>query len=115
MKGELMFLLGCIPSRLFLAYLAKIADPNRLKVYAALAAVPMLVWVYLYLNPQTRTTGPEVFGGKIWWNDLRMVHALMYLLFVMYALRGKSSSYQVLVADAMIGLVAFLNNRVGFF
>lgn len=114
MKGELMFLLGCIPSRLLIAYLAKLADPNRLKVYAALAAVPMIAWFYLYFNPKTRTTGPEVFGepGGIWWNDLRIVHALMYLLFIVYALQGKPYSYKVLVADAFIGLIAFSHNRL---
>ena len=23
----------------------------------------------------------KVFGGKIWWNDLRPIHALLYFLF----------------------------------
>ena len=28
-----------------------------------------------------RKTGKEVFGSKIWWNDLRPVHASLYILF----------------------------------
>jgi hypothetical protein len=66
----------------------------------------MVGWLYIYfISP--RTTGPEVFGGVIWWNDLRIVHALMYLLFIIYAMQKKSFSYIVLVIDALVGLVAF--------
>jgi len=38
---------------------------------------------YLYIN-DLRKTGIEVFGIKIWWNQLRPVHGVLYLLFSIY-------------------------------
>nr|QOI90469.1 hypothetical protein HWQ62_00333 [Pyramimonas orientalis virus] len=106
MKRELLFLLGCIPSRLLFAYLSKTLDPKYLPYFAMIATLPMLGWLYIYFIAP-RTTGPEVFGDKIWWNDLRIVHALLYLLFIIYAVQKKAFSYIVLIIDALVGLIAF--------
>ena len=55
-----------------------------------------------------RNTGPEVFGGRIWWQKLRPLHTLLWAGFAYYAISGFSSSYRFLAIDTMIGLSAFL-------
>jgi hypothetical protein len=101
-----LFLLCCIPSRILFAYLTKTVDPKYLPYCAMIAALPMLGWLYIYfISP--RTTGPEMFGDIIWWNEIRIVHALLYLLFIIYAIQKKSFSYIVLIVDVIVGLIAF--------
>jgi hypothetical protein len=106
-KRFMLFIFGCIPIRLLCAYISKIVNEKYLPYLALLALIPMIGWLYIYfINP--RDTGPEVFGDKIWWNELRIVHALNYLLFIIYALQKKSFSYLVLFFDAIVGLMGFL-------
>lgn len=102
-----LFLGGCIPIRLSLAYITKVVSPKYLKYCALLASFPFVGWLYIYFF-KARTTGPEVFGGTIWWNQLRIVHASLYLLFIIFALQRKSFSYMILLVDALLGLFSFL-------
>lgn len=106
MMRTLAFLLGCIPSRLLFAYLTKTLPPKYLPYCALVATLPLLGWLYIYfISPRTR--GLETGGELIWWNELRIVHALLYLLFIIYALQKKPFSYIVLIVDALVGLIAF--------
>ena len=72
-----------------------------------LALLPAIGFFYLFLTG-TRKTGAEVFGDKIWWNDLRPVHGLLYSLFAYNAILGNSSAWIYLLVDVIIGLVSFL-------
>jgi hypothetical protein len=64
--------------------------------------------MYFYISG-ARTTGPETFGDKIWWNDLRPVHAVLYLLFtIMVFTSMRKYAWIVLLIDVMIGLTAFI-------
>ena len=103
----LMFLVGCIGTRLLFSYLAKIANKKILKIMGLLALIPAIAWIYLYFT-NGRKTGPEVFGDVIWWNNLRIVHALIYILFSIYALQNKHFAWFVLFVDALFGLTAFI-------
>ena len=83
-----------------------------------IALLPAFAWIYLYFT-NGRKTGPEVFGGTIWWNNLRIVHALLYILFSIYALQEKDFAWKVLFFDALVGLTAFMyyhisNNNIWF-
>lgn len=60
-----------------------------------------------------RKSGPEVFGEKIWWNNLRPVHAAMYVLFSIAAIQKKSYAWTFLLSDAVIGLISFLVHHYG--
>ena len=53
-------------------------------------------------------TGSETFGEKIWWNDLRPVHAMLYFLFAYNAIIGNQQSWIYLLADVLLGLISFL-------
>ena len=106
-KRFLLFLIGCIGTRSLFVYLAYIASTSYLKYMGYLALLPAIGFFYLFLSG-SRKTGGEVFGDKIWWNDLRPVHGTMYLLFAYNAINGNDSAWIYLLADVIIGLISFL-------
>jgi hypothetical protein len=64
--------------------------------------------MYIFLTG-SRPTGLEVGGGAIWWNNLRPLHAAIYILFAYLAITGNTQmAWRVLAADVVIGVVAFL-------
>ena len=72
-----------------------------------LALLPALGFAYIYLTG-SRQTGKEVFGEKIWWNDLRPLHSLLYFLFAYNAIIGNKNSWIYLLIDVVIGIISFL-------
>ena len=88
-------------------YLAKNANKTYLQYMGYLSIFPAVGFIYLFLTG-SRKTGPEVFGDKIWWNDLRPVHGLLYLLFAYNAIKGNDFAWLYLLIDVIIGLIAFL-------
>jgi hypothetical protein len=103
----LMFLIGCIGIRLLFVLLAKYIDTKYLKYLGYLAFLPAIGFMYIYVTG-SRTTGAEVFGEKIWWNDLRPVHSILYFLFAYNAIIGNKQSWIYLLIDVLIGLISFL-------
>ena len=107
-KRFILFLVGCIGTRSLLVYLAKNASKQILFYMGLLALVPASGFMYFYLSG-TRKTGAEVFGGKIWWNNLRPIHALLYTMFACNAILGNSNAYMYLLVDVTFGLISFLS------
>jgi hypothetical protein len=101
-----MFLIGCIGVRSLLVIIAK-NNPKYLKYLGYLALLPAIGFMYIYLTG-SRKTGAETFGQKIWWNDLRPVHSILYFLFAYNAILGNKNAWIYLLADVVIGLVSFL-------
>ena len=66
--------------------------------------------MYLYITG-SRKTGPEVFGDKIWWNDLRPVHSILYFLFAYNAIIGNKQAWIYLLVDVLFGLTSFLTHH----
>ena len=106
-KRFLLFLIGCIGTRTLFVFLAKYASTPYLQYMGYLALLPAIGFFYIILTG-SRKTGAEVFGDKIWWNNLRPVHGLMYFLFAYNAITGNSSAWIYLLIDVMIGLASFL-------
>jgi len=106
-KRFLLFLMGCIGTRVFIAYLAKVSSPRLLKYLGYLALLPAIGFSYLFISGQ-RKTGGEVFGDKIWWNPLRPIHSLLYFLFAYNAIIGNRKAWIYLAIDVIIGLISFL-------
>ena len=73
----------------------------------SVAIIPAIGFFYIYFT-NSRQTGDEVFGDKIWWNDLRPIHGTLYLLFALFALNSNPNSWLILLLDVIIGLSAFL-------
>jgi len=106
-KRMLMFLIGCIGVRSLFVIIAKYINTNYLKYLGYLALLPAMGFIYIFLTG-SRKTGAEVFGDKIWWNNLRPIHAILYLLFAYNAIIGNKQAWMYLLADVLIGLISFL-------
>ena len=103
----LMFLIGCIGIRFLFVIIAKYIEPKYLKYLGYLALLPAIGFIYIYLTG-TRKTGAEVFGEKIWWNNLRPIHSILYFLFAYNAIIGNKQSWIYLLVDVLFGLISFL-------
>jgi len=106
-KRFLLFLIGCIGVRTLFVLIAKNASAHYLSMLGYLAILPTIGFIYIYLTG-SRQIGAEVFGEKIWWNNLRPIHATLYFLFAYNAINGNRMAYQYLLIDVVFGLVAFL-------
>jgi hypothetical protein len=106
-KRFLLFLIGCIGTRSLLVYIAKNASLNYLPYLGYLALFPFVGFLYIFLTG-SRKTGLEVFGDRIWWNNLRPIHALFYGLFAYNAINRNPNSWIYLLLDVLLGLSAFL-------
>jgi len=110
-KRFLLFLIGCIGTRTLLVYIAKNANNELLKYMGYLLLLPAMGFFYIYLTG-IRKTGPEVFGDKIWWNNLRPIHGLLYLLFSYNAINGNKEAWIYLFIDVLFGLTKFLMHHL---
>jgi hypothetical protein len=106
-KRFLLFVIGCIGTRSLFVLIAKNIDIKYLKYLGYLALLPAIGFAYIYLTG-SRKTGQEVFGEKIWWNDLRPLHSLLYFLFAYNAIIGNKNSWVYLLIDVVIGLISFI-------
>ena len=106
-KRFLLFLIGCIGTRSLFVYVAKNVDVKYLPLLGYLALLPAIGFIYIYLTG-SRKTGGEVFGEKIWWNDLRPIHSLLYFLFAYNAIIGNNKAWIYLLVDVIFGLISFL-------
>ena len=106
-KRIMLFLLGCVPVRLLFVYLATTKYKHAL-AYAL--TIPTLGFIYLYVT-DTRNTGPETFGQPIWWKDLRIFHAALYIWYIQSAFRECTDAYIPLALDVALGVVAFVHHH----
>ena len=81
---------------------------------ALLLLLPALVWLYLYIF-KLRLTGPEVFGGRIWWNDIRPIHAMLYASTAYLAYTGSDLWLYPLMIDVGVGFTAWAASLAGVF
>jgi hypothetical protein len=103
----LLFLIGCIGLRVLLVYIAKNINIKFLKYMGHILLLPAIGFLYIYLTG-IRKTGTGVFGEKIWWNNLRPIHALLYLLFSYSAINGNKTAWIYLFIDVLLGLTSYL-------
>ena len=109
-KRFLLFLIGCIGTRVGMAIYAKYASTTALTVLGYLALLPAIGFAIIYFMG-ARKTGAEVFGERIWWNDLRPLHAALYFSFSYMAINKNRNAWMVLMADAVVGLIAFMSHH----
>ena len=107
MKRLLIFLIGCIGTRVLLMYYAKVTNLETLQYLGYLSIIPALGFFVIYFG-NLRKTGIETGGNIIWWNDLRPVHGLLYSLFAYNAIMKNSSSWIYILIDVIIGFTSFI-------
>jgi hypothetical protein len=106
-KRFILFLVGCMGARSMLVYLAKTTNKTYLRYMGYILLIPAIGFIYLFASG-SRKTGQEVFGDTIWWNSIRPIHALLYIMFSYNAIMGNSYAWIYLLVDLIIGLSAFL-------
>ena len=106
----IVFLFGCILTRSILVYLAKTLDKKYVKIMGYIAIPIGLSFMYLYfVGNKTADSQLEWLGDKkIWWNNLRPVHGLLYLLFALFAIKENEYAWVFLLIDVVIGLLGWL-------
>ena len=105
-----LFVLGCMPVRCGLVYMAKHADEDMLRQMGTVALIPASVWAYLYAT-EGRMAAPEG-GGITWWANLRPLHAILYASFAYLAIKGNEKLAPIpLALDASLGMAAFLHRH----
>ena len=107
-KRILLFLFGCMTIRIIFVILAKKINNKYLPYLGYLSLLPMIGFIYIYLT-NSRKTGREVFGDKIYWNDLRPIHAILYGAFAYNSIKKNKNAWVYLLIDVIIGLIVFVN------
>lgn len=109
-KRFLLFIFVCILTRLILTFVVKKLKPIYLPIagYIGLILGFNFLTIYYY---NLRKTGIEVFGDKIWWNDIRPIHGILYLIFAYLAINKNKNAWIILLLDVIFGLVMFINHH----
>ena len=122
-KRFLLFLLGCIPTRILLANIVYYSSKHEyIRIIMGMITLIISLGFLSIFIFGLREKGTETFGKPIWWNSLRPIHSLIYA-FVAYNLLfvwNKHSLHlerNLLLFDALFGLCAFLiyHTYNGFF
>ena len=98
---------ACLTVRLSFALVAKYIPIQYLPILGYLAFLPFIGFLYQYKN--SKKTG--VFGQKLWWNNHRLFHSFMCLLFAIFAILQNKNSYIILVTDTFLGLCFYLRHH----
>jgi len=101
----ILFLTICVIVRTLLAIFAKMLNPEYLPIMGVATLLISMGFLYTFLFSKKKL---GAFGGNVWWNDMRLVHSIIYLIFSVCAIMKKSYSWVFLILDVFIGLCAFL-------
>jgi hypothetical protein len=104
-KRFTLFLLGCIPVRFLFVYIAKNIPINYLPLTAPITLIMGLGFFYTFFSG--KKTG-STFNQIAWWNNLRPIHGLLYILYSYYSYKKNSDAYKILLFDVIFGLLSFL-------
>jgi len=100
-----LFLFGCIPVRVFLAYIST-KVPN-IELFGVILLIMSLGFLWLYFT-NSRLNAREA-GGPTWWHNFRLIHGLLYLAAAIYAFQGKQDLVWIpLTIDVVVGLILHL-------
>jgi hypothetical protein len=100
-----IFLFGCIGIRLAISMLAKYIDHDYLPYMAIFTTMISLGFLRGFI-----LNSPKVgfFGNPVWWQNYRIIHSINFGIFSFLAVNKNSNAWIILFADAMLGLMFFL-------
>jgi hypothetical protein len=100
------FLLGCLPTRLLLVFLAGALPLSTVQSLHWIAWGPAIGFWFLFLTG-LRPVGPETGNRPIWWNAIRPIHGTLWGLFAYEAGQGSPVAWRWLALDLVLGILAF--------
>lgn len=108
-KRFIYYLFGCIGTRTLLTLLIKnMSKPNR-KLVSIFTLIIACGFIYIYTFGSKRADSQlEWANAKVWWNDYRIIHGLLFLAFSITAILELNKSWIFLALDTLLGLILFL-------
>lgn len=112
----LTFLFGCILLRSILVYLAYYFKENKHQYFLyLLSAVCFLIglsMVLIYFGIGRESADKQLLGWKdddpvLWWNDLRIIHGFLFILFAILTSLNYNNTWIILLIDTLIGISAW--------
>jgi hypothetical protein len=108
-KRFIYYLFGCIGTRTLLTLLMKKLDKNNRQLASIFTLIIACGFIYIYIFGSQRADNQlEWANAKVWWNDYRIIHGLLYLSFSITALFKLNKSWIFLALDTLLGLILFL-------
>ena len=111
------FLFGCILTRSILVYLAYYLQKNKktllLNLHISICFLIGLSMILIYFGIGRENADKQLQVWKdddpvLWWNDLRIVHGSLYILFSILTAFGIENTWIILLLDTIIGLSAWI-------
>jgi len=115
------YIIGCLGTRLLLAILAYNLSGTLRYILATILGLMGLGFMVIYFGG-FRKTGLETGGKSIWWNNLRPIHGMLYIIAslllmiktpIIYKIKNNHVSSYVLLFDTFIGYCAHRMHRGG--
>lgn len=74
-----------------------------------IALIPGISFILIYtFNLREKGLESSEKDNKIWWNDIRPIHGMLYILFGIAAISRWKFCYSILLADVLVGLTVYL-------
>lgn len=109
MNKKIIFLLGCIGTRLLLSVYSKYSKYSKLLNLTTFIIGLSFIFLYIF---DLRKTGFEATNNIIWWNEIRPIHGSLYLLFSIYYYKNNNQSWLFLLIDTLIGLFYYIHKKI---
>jgi len=110
-KRFMLFLGLCIPTRFTISYLAKEEKFKKYLDYLAIICLCMGIgFLNIYFFGSKKADSQLKWAGEdtVWWNDLRLLHGISYVLFSILVYLKKEYAWKVIFYDTLVGLCSFL-------
>lgn len=107
-KNILYFFFGCMVARLIMVYIAKNININYLPYYGFITLIISIMFFKNYIKYFHKNINIGFFGNKVWWNNNRLIHSLLYFIFSIMAFYKNKNSWIILLLDTMFGLITFI-------
>jgi hypothetical protein len=102
-KLTTLFWLVCIPSRLVFAVVVKFI-PVRYLPLLTVVVVPVALTFFVKFMTFDPTVSLGAFGQVVWWNRMRLLHAIVWGTVGAMSLTLSTYTYSGLLFDVLIGI-----------
>lgn len=113
----LLFIFLCFPVRILIAFFAKILQNNSIKnKYLQISTIKYIFSLFTliigisFINNWFINKQVSGFGGKVWWQNLRLIHGINFILYSILSIMNIKNAYKLLFMDVLMGLLSFILN-----